>query len=33
MRSIFSRLRLLTDDLDARKDIIGDVDQLEDPNS
>ena len=33
MRSLFSRLRLLTDDLDARKDIIGDADsQLEDPD-
>lgn len=31
MRSLFARLRLLTDDLDARKEIIGDV-QLEDPN-
>ena len=31
MRSLFSRLRLLTDDLDARKEIIGD-EQSEDPN-
>ena len=31
MRSLFARLRLLTDDLDARKEIIGD-EQLEDTN-
>ncbi|CAF0818045.1 unnamed protein product [Brachionus calyciflorus] len=32
MRSFNARVRLLVEDLDARKDIIGDV-QLEDPNS
>lgn len=32
MRSFNSRVRLLVEDLDARKDIIGDA-QLEDPNS
>ena len=31
MRSLFARMRLLTEDLDARKDIIGES-QLEDPN-
>jgi hypothetical protein len=30
MRSLYARVRLLVEDLDARKDIIGDV-QLEDP--
>ena len=30
MRSLHARVRLLVEDLDARKDIIGDV-QLEDP--
>jgi hypothetical protein len=32
VRSLFARMRLLTEDLDARKDIIGEA-QLEDPNS
>lgn len=32
MRSLYARVRLLVEDLDARKDIIGDV-QLEDPYS
>ena len=32
MRSLYARIRLLVEDLDARKDIIGDV-QLDDPNS
>lgn len=31
MRSLYARVRLLVEDLDARKEIIGDV-QLEDPN-
>ena len=31
MRSFYARIRLLVEDLDARKDIIGD-DQLEDPD-
>ena len=31
MRSLHARVRLLVEDLDARKDIIGDV-QLEDPD-
>jgi hypothetical protein len=31
MRSLYARIRLLVEDLDARKDIIGDA-QLEDPN-
>jgi len=31
MRSLYARVRLLVEDLDARKDIIGDA-QLEDPN-
>ena len=31
MRSLYARIRLLVEDLDARKDIIGDA-QLDDPN-
>jgi hypothetical protein len=31
MRSLYARIRLLIEDLDARKDIIGDA-QLDDPN-